>query len=58
MSVAGALQFSSEVPRSLGHLEARPLRFNFRFGPISYLGILAFAIGKMDGVGGRKGWEW
>ncbi|KAJ7863090.1 major facilitator superfamily domain-containing protein [Mycena olivaceomarginata] len=21
-------------------------------------GILAFAIGKMDGVGGRKGWEW
>ncbi|KAG6830979.1 hypothetical protein H0H87_006630 [Tephrocybe sp. NHM501043] len=21
-------------------------------------GILAYAIGKMDGVGGRKGWEW
>ncbi|KAF9463034.1 major facilitator superfamily domain-containing protein [Collybia nuda] len=21
-------------------------------------GILAFAIGKMDGIGGRKGWEW
>jgi MFS family permease len=21
-------------------------------------GILAFAIGKMDGVGGRKGWQW
>jgi hypothetical protein len=31
---------------------------HFRSGPISYLGILAFAIGKMDGVGGRKGWEW
>jgi len=23
-----------------------------------YTGILAYAIGKMDGVGGRKGWEW
>lgn len=21
-------------------------------------GILAYAIGKMDGIGGRKGWEW
>lgn len=24
----------------------------------SNAGILAYAIGKMDGVGGRKGWEW
>lgn len=21
-------------------------------------GILAYAIGKMDGIGGRKGWQW
>jgi hypothetical protein len=21
-------------------------------------GILAYAIGKMDGIGGRRGWQW
>lgn len=24
----------------------------------SRTGILAYAIAKMDGVGGRKGWQW
>ncbi|KAJ7505302.1 major facilitator superfamily domain-containing protein [Mycena galericulata] len=25
---------------------------------VTEAGILAFAIGKMDGIGGRKGWQW
>src|SRR6266481_2534514 len=32
------------------------------FGPrialILYAGVLAYVIGKMDGIGGKRGWQW
>ncbi|KAF7298948.1 hypothetical protein MIND_00842900 [Mycena indigotica] len=40
----------------------RSMRVSIFFGGAAlagaFGGILAFAIGKMEGVGGRKGWEW
>jgi hypothetical protein len=29
-----------------------------RITPRLHSGVLAYAIGKMDGVGGKRGWQW
>lgn len=29
-----------------------------RIAPKLYSGVLAYAIGKLDGVGGKRGWQW
>lgn len=32
--------------------------FGPRIAPILYSGVLAYVIGKMDGIGGKRGWQW
>lgn len=59
MNAVGESPFSLEVLHWRALLEVRSLFNATDIGfPKWYSGILAFAIGKMDGIGGRKGWQW
>jgi hypothetical protein len=58
--VQGSRYFLEEQPWQ-APLEVDPIlsriRINIHY-ETSPKGILAYAIAKMDGVGGRKGWQW
>ncbi|KAG6906618.1 hypothetical protein DXG01_012936 [Tephrocybe rancida] len=58
-NAAGELLYSSEVLHWQVHLEVSHIPRQKRTLVLLRLpGILAYAIGKMEGVGGKKGWEW
>ncbi len=57
-SEAGEWPSSLVVRPWLGRLEVSFASVKYEGLMSSLTGILAFALGKMDGVGGRRGWAW